>query len=547
MKFNFSSLQDKITLDLTEKEMISAHKVVISSILNLNNLIPDKYQRHGLANILVAKTDGYHTSLDNKFYWYCRIKKTIKKIIINDFLASNIAFRLILLKKASLNKWTENKREEIEIAGYSKEREHDLENRIARLDNNRKNIFFASSQTYLKVISIFLNKSEYENNVLIVPRCIQGLRILDSINEENIFYFDDFITRNMFEDYEDSKLEFSEHYNENIQLIRDNFLLESKDFFDLIEVGVKNVFNYLLPQAFLFAITYERILGKINTRNVIGVRVRKIYDRALYETAHRLKINRYILLHSNIGSSIKFIHSMGHFNNITGVFVWGGQQKSIIENDVFSSVEKIYVLGSPLFEDVGQDMIVNSGPSIIHKRILYAAGMPDLRECSVLVDFVNKYNIAHINDGIELIIKVHPDEKSTSYIQFLNSKITLVEGKEVLEDYFPKVDLLVTTVSESSLQAALYHIPMHMMIFSELSSRLCFDLYGLSNQEEKYLVSNKKSELYSKLKKILFEENYCKELLELQDKFLRKRIFIPSDDNKPTASIGKILNEEERV
>ena len=75
MKFNFSSLQDKITLDLTEKEMISAHKVVISSILNLNNLIPDKYQRHGLANILVAKTDGYHTSLDNKFYWYCRIKK----------------------------------------------------------------------------------------------------------------------------------------------------------------------------------------------------------------------------------------------------------------------------------------------------------------------------------------------------------------------------------------------------------------------------------------------------------------------------------------
>ena len=187
MKFNFSSLQDKITLDLTEKEMISAHKVVISSILNLNNLIPDKYHRHGLANIIVAKTDGYHTSLDNKFYWYCRIKKTIKKIIINDFLASNIAFRLILLKKTSLNKWTENKREEIEIAGYSEEREHDLENRIAKLGNNKKNIFFASAQTYLRVISIFLNRSEYGNNILVVPRCIQGLRILDSINEENIF------------------------------------------------------------------------------------------------------------------------------------------------------------------------------------------------------------------------------------------------------------------------------------------------------------------------------------------------------------------------
>ena len=543
MKYNYNKLLNKYTVSPTDEETVSMRQDIVDSLLRLDSLIPSKYCRLKIANIILPKTESYYTSLGNKYYWYCRLKMTLQKFKLGSYLSSKIAFKVVMLKKQSLDRWASKKKVEIKINEYSLDKKSSLDDKIALLGKEKINIFFASAQTYVRVVAKFMENSDYVNNIIVVPRLLENTKILQSINKSNILYFDDFITEEIQSKYVNSISEFESYYEKNIELIEKNFVFDGNNYFKLIEVGLKNIYKFLIPQAYLFVMVYERILTKIQVKNVIGIRVRKIYDRSLYETACRLKIPRYVLLHSNIGIGTKFIHSMGNFSNITGVFVWGIQQKKLISNDIFSNVDKIYVYGSPLFDDCRKYRELNhTNNTNINKKILYAAGLPDLDELTSLVKFVNNHNREHTNK-IDLIIKVHPGDSSSVYKHFINNNIILLSAEKILEEYLLVVDLLVTTISESCLQAALYNVPMHLMIFSDFSKQLALDIYGLSVKENKYLTSCNQNMMWIQLESILFNPKYRDTLLETQSYFLDRRIHMPADHQSSTKLIGAVLNK----
>jgi len=514
--------------DLSVVEIIDAHREVIKSISKLNDLINSEYVDYNLTNIIMPKAYGNYTILDTAFFQYWRIKDFLQRIVFSDNLSSSVAHYLIKKKRSQIHEATKDNKYEIPM-DYSRIDDFISEN----YDDHSFNLFSTGTQTYLRVMILYMNQSQFDNHLLIIPKCLKNAEVLKNVKSAQLLFFENYITNEIKSKYEAAKVDFAYIFNSNEDKIREIFMLDSKDFFQLIDTGLKNIFHYLLPQAYLFYLVNEEIYRQVKVKNVIGARVRKIYDRALYQSAAKQNINRYVLMHSNIGTDYKFLDSMGHFMDLTGVFAWGDLQKQLIEGDPFSNVENIYVTGSPLFTKE-----INNRPDPRTKIILYASSYNDFREVKALVRITNS-----LPENTQLIIKVHPHIDYKEYEGFINSeKITLVPGERSLEDLLPMSDLLITTISESALQAMIRGVPALFFLLTERWKKLGYDLYGFDKKEENQLVINSKELLEKRINELLFSDKYRSVFLKNQNNFLNKRIRTHPDNNGAANEIDKILN-----
>ena len=93
----------------------------------------------------------------------------------------------------------------------------------------------------------------------------------------------------------------------------------------------------------LFYLTNQKIINEIKPNNIIGARVRKIFDRAFYQCAKNQNINRYVMLHSNIGSDVDFIHTMGNFIIVQIVEIVGQCQQVLVDlNHIIFMAQRYY-------------------------------------------------------------------------------------------------------------------------------------------------------------------------------------------------------------
>lgn len=512
--------------ELQDSEIIDSHKEVLDSINNFNELIPKEYSNYNLVEIIKPKVCYYHTGWDLFYKNYIRLSKGLEKVTFNNIWASKIAYNIMKINSPDYSKLYKKNRREMKVQ-FNKNQTFKLEN------NNSYNLFFANAQTYVRVLSIYMAKSE-NNNLLVIPRNLENAEIINSIDGNKLLFYDDFINEEIKLKYEKARQIFPNIFINNQDKLIDYFKIGSKSFYPFLKTGLRNVFYYLLPQAVLFYLVNEEILRKIKVKNVIGVRVRKIFDRAFYECAKNYDIKRYILLHSNIGKDINFIHGMGHFNNISGVFVWGEKQKQIIERDSFSRVDKLFVTGSPLFERPNFKPRETSNKV---KKILYAATHNDFDEITELIRFVN-----NSSEEVHLTIKVHPGVDDKKYKFFSKyPRVEVFSGNKVLEDILPNYDLLVTTISESSLQGMLFRIPTLMLQINNRLDYLFSTLYDFSSSEKRVMVIENKENIGLRLRKIIFDYKHRDRHLKLQDSVLSKRILTNSEKNSSIKIIDKIL------
>ena len=54
--------------------------------------------------------------------------------------------------------------------------------------------------------------------------------------------------------------------------------------------GIKNIFSFLLPQSLVYSRTANTILEEFSFSSVIGVRPRRIFDRAILQKAKHLGV-----------------------------------------------------------------------------------------------------------------------------------------------------------------------------------------------------------------------------------------------------------------
>lgn len=514
--------------DLSDVEIINAHREVIESIIKLNELIPKEYVDYNLTNIIMPKAYGYHTGFDTFYKRYMRIFKSLKKVVFKKSIAERISYKIIKKNSLSYLDNYKNNKDEMKV-------DYNSHGSLKEYNNkNCHNLLFANAQSYLRVLVMYINKSQCDN-LLIIPKYLKNVDIIKKLSANSLFYYEDFITNEIMLQYEESKKIFSELFKYNNAKIQEYFTLSSRSFYPIINLGLENIFKYLLPQAVLFYLINQKIINEIKPNNIIGVRVRKIFDRAFYECSKNHGIDRYVMLHSNIGTDVDFIHTMGNFDDITGVFTWGEQQKEIIENDIFSNVKSVHVTGSPLFEKNEYNLENNKDKKSI-KTILYAATNNDYYEISEIIKVVNKYK-----NKLKLIIKVHPSEESDPYKNFIDQKnIFLVTGDKVLEDLLPDSVLLITTISESALQGMLYKIPTMILLINKKWKDLLVSLYGFDKNEDKTMVVHNKKEINARINNLIFNKKDSALHLKKQKEILSKRIFFP-EKTSSVYEIDKIL------
>ena len=506
------SLKSKIINSLSElsdSEIIHSHGKVRDSINKINDLIPSKFRNYNLVNTIMPKAYSYHTGLDVLYRQYIRLTRSLINLRFNRTLASFLSYLIFKIKACNYSDIFSEHKHELNLH-FNNEKD------VLLNKDSSYNLFFASAQTYCRVITSYMNKSENQN-ILVIPSFFQDSKIISSIDKGNLIFYEDFITEEIWFEYEKAKQIFQDIFIHNQEKLKNFFTIDSKNFYQFIKPGLRNIFYYLLPEAVLFHLINKEIFKQIKVKKVIGCRVRKIFDRSFYECAKNQGIERYVLLHSNIGKDITYMYRTGNFDNINGVFTWGEQQKEIIEKDIFSKVDFFYVTGSPLFE---RPNLKHSQKSNKVKRILYAATDNDFDEIKELIRVVTD-----ISEEVHLTIKVHPGESDENYKLFSKySQVDVFSGKKIIEDMLPDYDLLITTISESSLQGMLFRIPTLMLQINSRWNYLLYTLYGFTESENKVMAVKNRSEIKLRINKIFFDDLYREKHLKLQDKILSKRI-----------------------
>ena len=129
----------------------------------LNGLVPDEYKNYNLINIILPKAYDYHTSFDNIFYGYNHKKYLIKKLLRIESVASYFSFKIISNKKSKFVKAIANNKKELSLSTTNS-------NKLTfnNYFDNSYNLFSASTQTYLRVLALHINQSDYNNNGFMV-------------------------------------------------------------------------------------------------------------------------------------------------------------------------------------------------------------------------------------------------------------------------------------------------------------------------------------------------------------------------------------------
>lgn len=518
---------------LNESITIPAHREVLRSIKDLSRLIPSKYNHYDIPYIIEPKAYGYYTSLDSKYLRFSQYASLLNKVIRNKQLSHNISYR-ILAQRINKYKKVMVKQDIGDPGTFNGQSFINYRKQISY--NTFYNLLFTNAASYLRVLILYIKQSQFDNNILVIPYSLKELEILKEIDPQKILYFNDFVSEDIKSFFTECSQEFAEIFYKNQKSLESIFTLNGYHFYPFIKAGIEKIFRFTIPQSILVYQIIEEISKEININCVIGARVRKIFDRAFYKFANNNNIPRYVLLHADIGSDIKFMDSMGHFNDLYGVFVWGPSQKKMIECDIFSNVQKIYTTGSPLFEVENR----TTDTSAIKKhKILYACGMNDKYEIRMMLKTLSK-----ILNNYYLIVKVHPGVNNLKYYdRFRNeNNVEVLGGKTVIEDLLNDCDLFVTTTSSSSYQAMIKNIPTLFMNLNNKWTELILPYYKFDNLEEKRFVVNNRKELEQFLYKLFTLNNFRSKHIEFQKSFINRYIKIHNSLNGASHEIDTIIS-----
>ena len=506
---------------------IESHAMALSAAEKLGALISRGYSTYDLDYIVRAKAIGYYTGFDVLLN-DCRHSAAYLRRFIGSRRVSNaLAFRAMALRKyiGSRNSMTWGDETPITVS----ENAHTSSSHVGY---EACNLLFANLQTYLRVMVLYMRDSQL-NNVLVVPRSLADVEMLKQVDPERLIYFDDFVSPSIIEETSSVQQHFEQVFRDHRRELQDAFTIDGQSFFPIIEQSLNGLFQHVVPESFRVRLTVDRILDHIKPSIVIGARVRRLYDRAFYAAASSRGVPAFVLMHSDIGSDVRFIHTMGHFTRLKGVFAWGDRQAQLILNDQFSDVEDVHVTGSPLFVRAeNSNCLAKVGSK---KRIIYAGTSDDLEEVREITRVIRSSF-----PNTELIVKVHPGLDHEPYEQYCREpNVTLVTGARVLEDLLNEVDLLITTISESSLQSMIRGIPTLYLSLKGKWDHQLNSIYTFDTQEEQALVVKSGGAL-SRAIEHLFETGKP-DTHPVQNSFLARRIRLHETMDGPVRAIDDIL------
>ena len=118
---------------------------------------------------------------------------------------------------------------------------------------------------------------------LLIPHRLKDEVTLKQVTREKIIIFEEYFPLNIEKELSLLIEEFTQIYHENISTLQNYFRLNGHNFFKTQRSGIKNMFSFLLPQSLVYSRTANTILEEFSFSTVIGVRPRRIFDRAVLQ------------------------------------------------------------------------------------------------------------------------------------------------------------------------------------------------------------------------------------------------------------------------
>lgn len=525
---------DKIFPPLNEKLSAEAHGIVLDQINQLDQFIPIQYKKFKLIHIILAKVYGYNTGYDEIVNIHFRIKFGLYKFLFNDKPSELLANKLLPYRVSWIKDTIRHLKEEQPTIVYNKSTDP-----LKNIDiNDSYNILFANFPSYFIPLIKYMDKSTLSNNLIAIPSAMRNNSIFNNVLPEKILILDDFVTEDINKDYFHAKEEFNDIYESNKQEIKKIFCINNYNLFEFIDEGISITFKYLLPQTIFFMKTLDELFSKVKVDNIIGSRVRRIYDRAFHIAALNNHVRSYILLHANIGNDIRWVPSMGHFNFIHGIFLWGDDQRDLIKKDIYSNIDNLHVVGSPLF-----DSSPRKKQNLDRKyTIIYAAGNSDKEEVKLLIGLLDE-----VPSNTNLIIKVHPSIDLDSYNEFNNLKNVEVINTGITEDLLDEIipEILITISSNSGFQSLVRKIPTVFLLFNNIDkwSQTFDQIYNMTKSQKQSFQIKERTKLIEVINMLLESKKYRSDFIQKQWAYISTKMKTYDVKNGATTQIDSILNK----
>ena len=511
----------------------AAHRAVLEMVDRLGAFLPESLRRCDLVEIVRPKAADYYTGLDDVVRDYWLMKQALERTGTGSAIAGLLAHRSVRLLRGRLARRAAGKRGELALDG----RPGGTAVRLPVVAD-RRILFFGSLQTYLRVLVLYLEQSRVDAHLLVVPRWLGGAEILRRLPQDRLLFLDDFVTPAIWQQHLEAKETLTELFDSRRDLFDEAFVVDGRSFFSIVERGVERVVKDFLPEALLLYLAVEELHRQAPAAAMVGVRVRRAFDRAFFAYARQRNIPRYVLLHSNINAGPRTLAKMGHFPGVDGVFAWGELQKHRIREDPHSHVRRIHVTGSPLFPSLASRRSATSHPSRDF-TILYAGTTDDLTEVRELTRSAKAWQ-----PGCRLIVKAHPGATNPGYEAYCTDPwVRTVLGNAVLEDFLHEADLLVTTVSESSLQSMVRGVPTLYFSLRDKWKAYLAQIYDFDAEEEQQLVMKTPSQLSARVTELRQFKSARQALLTTQERFLTKRIKLHASDDGASREVDRILTQ----
>lgn len=483
------------------------HNAVINSMFNLRQFIPKEYKKYDLEKILISKAMNYNTSIDKSLRQYYYLSKALQKILRNQRLSNSVSKIVVDLKDKRLTKLMEQKTfEDEEIFFINEDLFHHKDSYKTRL------LFFASQPSHIKVIDSFFEFSVLDDYQLILPFRLKDKISIKNITNNKIIYFEEYLPFNSEIELKNIQKEFEEIYLKNILEIKNLFELENKDFFTSQEVGIKNIFKFLLPQSLIYAVSAKNLLEEKAASGVVGVRPRRIMDRAILKAASNLNLKSNLIVHSTLGSDPRELWSSGLYDNISNIFGWGKKHSILLESDYCFEKKNYIKVGSPLFDAPP----VNKNFREINPRIIYASSRNDSSVLRSLSKFTSK------NPEISITVKVRPGQEIKENLK--KGPFRIEPGTFAIEEILEGYDILVTPYSGSHISAISEGLP---VIFAPFYYEFIQDLetlYGINDKTMSYSFAKNDYQLRSILDKVITDRDYRKKLIFQQTSYFNELI-----------------------
>jgi CDP-glycerol glycerophosphotransferase (TagB/SpsB family) len=306
----------------------------------------------------------------------------------------------------------------------------------------------------------------------------------------------------------------------------------NKDFVKEIEKNYKYRIIFAIEEILLFTASFEKELINKNIKLFFSVGHRNFSN-----FCNKHKIRNILIQHGIIGDATMNPTFSPHFS--TNIIVWGENLKQRILKyyPEYEKTNKILALGSPRYDKVIENFVQKKRKKHFYeklniypnkKNVVFFSQTHALHHERLNGDLyvfspikALDYLYERMNKDINLIIKLHPYEKTEHYEKYMKNinHVTIIKDEVSLYELLQYTDISISVTSTTLLESMIFEIPTLQLV-------LVKNLYGIADyykHNASMLIENK-DDLVDIIAKIVDDTIDLSEFKQSQKAYLEQNL-----------------------